>query len=210
MGRLHLQACPQQPVGDVSTQVDVHGEMKWAAGGANLAGREGARTGPHHLNQAAHCKVLPKVSETASNGALPGSDIYGWRQPDWHLSEKIRTSRSVFTDAGSHGSWGNAEIMWRTFRSERWAGRASVTVWGCNWSGLGTHHHPLVAVTWIKMFKFFKGLNKNTVGVSSLNVAFIHERSMSRFQILLRVWQVHAAICQHLSAQSTQSFLSSV
>lgn len=98
MGRLHLQACPQQPVGDVSTQVDVHGELKWAARGTNPAGREGARTRAHHLYQAAHCIVLPKVSETASTRVLSGSDIYRRQHPDWHLSKKIRTSRSVFTD----------------------------------------------------------------------------------------------------------------
>lgn len=95
MGRLHLQACPQQPVGDVSAQVDVHGELKWAARGSDPAGREGARTRPHHLY---HSCSLQSSAQDVRNGLHQGAIGFWHLQPDWHLSEKIRTSRSVSTD----------------------------------------------------------------------------------------------------------------
>lgn len=36
MGWLHLQARSQELGGDVSRQADVHRELKWAVGGANV------------------------------------------------------------------------------------------------------------------------------------------------------------------------------
>lgn len=135
MGWLHLQARSQELGEDVSRQAEVHRELKWAvvgSSGQQGAGTGGARATPHHLDPATHVYFCPN-----------GSSLTGIC---------LRTSEpqnQQICSCGEHSvlnTQHNPLRQWVSYGLGMHLLRAAIL----NWSGFGTNHHPLMAVTQIK------------------------------------------------------------